>query len=64
VAWHGDTPGRTILAYALGAIVIYSLISIAIAVGTYDSACGHADAPKEWQFVPPAWECKSPFHPR
>ena len=60
MAWRGDSPGRTFFAYVFGAILIYSLVSLILAATTHDSACAYADAPKEWNLVPPRWECTGP----
>lgn len=38
----------------VGAQVLY-------AVGTHDTACGSADAPKHWVVFPPHWECDRGF---
>jgi hypothetical protein len=56
VAWRGDNPKRTIIGWVLGAIVVYSVLSIIIA-GTTVTTCGGADAPKQWQYFPPQWQC-------
>jgi hypothetical protein len=60
MAWRGDSPGRTFFAYVFGALLIYSLVSLLIAVTTAEDACAYPDAPKEWNLVPPRWECTGP----
>lgn len=60
MAYRGDSPRRTLYAWILGAIIIYALISMIIAAGTADN-CGEG-APKEWQFVPPQWECRDYYY--
>ena len=60
MAWHGDSPKRTFLAWLMGAVVIYALLSVAIAWNSIDD-CGGRDAPKEWSYFPPEWKCTNPF---
>jgi hypothetical protein len=60
VAWHGDSPGRTLFAYAFGAVLVYVLFSLLIAATTADDACAFPDSPKEWNIFPPRWECTGP----
>jgi hypothetical protein len=54
MARRGESPRRTFYAFVLGGLIIYALVSLAIAAATADT-CG--DGPKEWQFIPPQWEC-------
>ena len=46
-------------AFVLGGLIIYALVSLVVAAATFDD-CGEG-APKEWQFVPPQWECTGPY---
>ena len=42
--------------YVALAVLIYGLLSLTIAGSTADK-CG--DGPKEWNIVPPRWECNT-----
>lgn len=39
------------------AVILYALASGAIAVATAED-CGTYNAQKEWQLLPPHWECR------
>ena len=44
--------------YLALAVVIYALISVAIAFATAGD-CGNLRSEKRWVFVPPQWDCDS-----
>ena len=46
----------TMMFLVLLAVILYVLVSGAIAVGTSDK-CGKLNADKHWSIVPPRWEC-------
>lgn len=41
----------------LAAAMIYTLISVGIAVATSDKCGSRLDNAKEWSYFPPKWEC-------
>ena len=43
---------------AMIAVVLYVLVSIAVAIMTVDD-CGDEDSPKHWSFFPPEWVCEA-----
>jgi hypothetical protein len=56
---HGDKPANSPVIWLLllvTAILMGSLISALVTVND----CGDLDAPKEWVFLPPHFECTSP----
>jgi hypothetical protein len=50
---------RGFLFFVMVGVVVYVLLSAAIAVATVDK-CGDESADKHWNFVPPSWECDAP----
>jgi ABC-type antimicrobial peptide transport system permease subunit len=51
------TRKRGVLFFLMVAVVVYVLLSAAIAIATVDK-CGDESAAKHWNFVPPSWECE------
>jgi hypothetical protein len=50
--------GQSTITYVvLLAVILYVLVSGAIAVATSDD-CGRLNASKHWQLFPPQWECQ------
>ncbi len=50
-------PGQGLITYVvLLALILYILVSGAIAVATADD-CGRLNADKRWKMFPPEWEC-------
>jgi len=47
----------------LAAVVVYTLISITIAVATANKCDTVSSGHKDWSLVPPKWECKQVFAP-
>jgi hypothetical protein len=41
----------------LAAAMIYTLVSVGIAVSTADKCGRRLDNAKEWSYFPPQWEC-------
>jgi hypothetical protein len=57
--------GRGIGFFLIVAVVLYGLLSLGIALST-GRECGDKGQDREWNIVPPRWECKGstgPFVP-
>jgi hypothetical protein len=47
----------------LAALVVYTLISITVAVATANKCDNVSFGHKDWSLVPPKWECKQVIAP-
>ena len=47
----------------LAAVVVYTLISITVAVSTANKCDDVSNGHKDWSLVPPKWECKQVIAP-
>jgi hypothetical protein len=47
----------------LASVVVYALLSLAIATATSDKCDNISHGHKDWSFIPPKWECKQVFAP-
>jgi hypothetical protein len=62
---HDSTVGtawrtiRSFLFVVLIVAIVYTLFSAGVAISTADKCNGQLHADKEWNFVPPRWDCVS-----
>ena len=56
-SYFGKWPGFALAVVVI--FVVYTLFSAMVAVSTADKCNGQLRADKEWNFVPPRWDCVS-----
>jgi hypothetical protein len=54
--------GRGIGFFLIVAVVVYGILSLGIALST-GRECGDRGQQREWNVIPPRWECKTGFYP-